>query len=95
MIKKVILFALLSISLTLSAQKAQRFGYVDMEYILENIPEYVDAEAKINAKAITWQNNIEAKQAILAPVKFNTINSTSLLFSFPVTLRIYAKSMHF
>ena len=79
MIKKVILFALLSISLTISAQKAQRFGYVDMEYILENIPEYVDAEAKINAKAITWQNNIEAKQSEIDALKADLSNEKALL----------------
>lgn len=79
MIKKVILFALLSISLTISAQKAQRFGYVDMEYILENIPEYVDAEAKINAKAITWKNNIEAKQSEIDALKADLSNEKALL----------------
>lgn len=79
MIKKVILFALLITSVTISAQKAQRFGYVDMEYILENIPEYVEAEAKINAKAITWQNNIEAKQSEIDALKADLSNEKALL----------------
>ena len=58
MSKKVILFAFLILSLNLNAQKAQRIGYIDMEYILENIPEYTEAQSQINAKAISWQNNI-------------------------------------
>ena len=53
MIKKAILYTFLLTSFILSAQKAQRFGYVDMQYVLENIPEYNEAQAKINAKGIT------------------------------------------
>jgi len=79
MIKKVILSALIISTLTLSAQKAQRFGYVDMEYILENIPEYVESEAKINAKAITWQNNIEAKQDEIDALRIDLSNEKALL----------------
>jgi len=79
MIKKVILFTLLVSTFTLSAQKAQRFGYVDMEYILENIPEYVESEAKINAKALTWKNNIEAKQNEIDALKIDLGNEKALL----------------
>lgn len=79
MIRKVILFTLLVSTLTLNAQKAQRFGYVDMEYILENIPEYVESETKINAKALTWQNNIEAKQNEIDALKIDLGNEKALL----------------
>lgn len=79
MIKKVILFTFLVSTLSLSAQKAQRFGYVDMEYVLENIPEYVESEAKINAKAITWQNNIAAKQNEIDALKIDLSNEKALL----------------
>jgi Skp family chaperone for outer membrane proteins len=79
MIKKVILFTLLILSISSTAQKAQRFGYVDMEYILQNIPEYVEAQAKINAKAITWQNNIDTKQKEIDDLKANLNNEKALL----------------
>lgn len=79
MIKKVILFTILVSTLTLTAQKAQRFGYVDMEYILENIPEYVESQAKINAKAITWQNNIVTKEDEIETLRLDLSNEKALL----------------
>ena len=79
MIKKVLLFSLLITSFSINAQKAQRFGYVDMEYILENIPEYIEAETKINTKAITWQNNIENQQKEIDELKADLSNEKALL----------------
>ena len=79
MIKKVVLFAFLLISINLIAQKPQRFGYIDMEYILENIPEYAEAENKINAKAATWQDTIEKEQAEIDDLKANLRNEKVLL----------------
>lgn len=79
MIKKVILFSLLLLSLNITAQKAQRFGYVDMEYILQNIPEYVEAQSKINAKAVTWQNNIETLQTEIDGLIADLNNEKALL----------------
>lgn len=79
MIKKVVLFAFLLISINLIAQKPQRFGYIDMEYILENIPEYAEAESKINAKAANWQSTIEKEQAEIDDLKANLRNEKVLL----------------
>ncbi|SDW43343.1 periplasmic chaperone for outer membrane proteins Skp [Lutibacter oricola] len=63
MTKKVLLITIvLILGFAVNAQKAQRIGYIDMDYILENIPEYTEAQAKINAKGITWQSNIEKQQ---------------------------------
>lgn len=79
MIKKVLLFSLLIACFSINAQKAQRFGYVDMEYILENIPEYIEAESKINTKAINWQNNIENQQKDINALKADLSNEKALL----------------
>lgn len=79
MVKRVLLFSFLIASFYINAQKAQRFGYVDMEYILENIPEYVEAEAKINTKAITWQSNIENQQKEIDDLKADLNNEKALL----------------
>jgi len=79
MIKKVLLFSFLIACISINAQKAQRFGYVDMEYILENIPEYIEAETKINTKAITWQNNIENQQKEIDELKADLSNEKALL----------------
>tara|TARA_R110001583_G_scaffold116166_1_gene266798 strand:+ start:67 stop:867 length:801 start_codon:yes stop_codon:yes gene_type:complete len=69
MTKKVLLFAFLILSFKSIAQKAQRIGYIDMEYILENIPEYSEAQSKLNSKVITWQNNIEKEQKEIESLK--------------------------
>ncbi|NOR27839.1 MAG: OmpH family outer membrane protein [Lutibacter sp.] len=79
MIKKVLLFAFLILSIALNAQKAQRIGYIDMEYILENLPEYNEAQAKINDKATTWQKNIEQKQQEIEALKTALNNEKALL----------------
>lgn len=69
MTKKVLLFAFLIIGFSAIAQKAQRIGYIDMEYILENIPEYKEAQSKLNSKALTWQSNIEKQQNEIEALK--------------------------
>ncbi|PHS52080.1 MAG: hypothetical protein COB01_08600 [Lutibacter sp.] len=79
MIKKVLLFALLILSVVSYAQKAQRIGFIDMEYILENIPEYKVSQAKINAKAVVWQTNIEQHQKKIEDLKAELTNEKVLL----------------
>ena len=69
MTKKVLLFAFLILGFSAIAQKAQRIGYIDMEYILENIPEYKEAQSKLNSKALTWQQNIEKHQKEIEALK--------------------------
>ncbi len=59
--KQLFLFILLlAISLT---TMAQRFAYVDTEYILDNIPEYKAAEREVEELSIQWQSEIENKFA--------------------------------
>lgn len=60
--KKLILT--LSIVLVTSiASFAQKFAYVDTEYILGQIPEYKAAQAELDKTSIQWQKEIEAKYA--------------------------------
>lgn len=40
---------------------AQKFAYVDSEYILSNIPEYQDAQNQLDEFAEAWQAEIEKK----------------------------------
>ncbi len=41
--------------------QAQRYAYVDTEYILNNIPEYEKAQKKLDEIAQQWQKEIEQK----------------------------------
>jgi len=42
---------------------AQKFAYIDSEFILENIPEYADAKKEVDELSVQWQKDIEAKFA--------------------------------
>lgn len=39
---------------------AQKIVYVDSEYIMENIPEYGDAQEELNALSSKWQKEVKA-----------------------------------
>ena len=41
--------------------KAQKFAYVDTEYILENMSDYRDAQEILDKLSLDWQKEIESK----------------------------------
>lgn len=45
----------------LSAVSAQKYAYIDSEYILKNVPEYQDAQNQLDELSEEWQKEIEAK----------------------------------
>ena len=51
------------------SQRGVRIGYVDMEYILENVEEYRDATEQLNRKAQKWKQEIELKQSAIEQMK--------------------------
>ena len=62
--KKIILTVLVFLSIS-AASFAQKYAYVDTDYILENIPEYNDAQDILNELSARWQKEIEAKYSEL------------------------------
>src|SRR5690554_3661719 len=46
----------------LPAQRANRVGYVDMDYILENVPQYQQASDLLDQKAAQWKEEIEQEK---------------------------------
>ena len=40
---------------------AQKYAYINSEYILSQIPEYKEAQAELDRVAVQWQKEIEAK----------------------------------
>src|SRR5699024_3535968 len=42
---------------------AQRVAYVDSEYILKHIPEYVAAQKKMDDLSVQWQEEVDAQYA--------------------------------
>jgi outer membrane protein len=59
--KFMVLVALLAS--TFSLVSAQKFGYVDTEYILNNIPSFKSAQEQIDKLSGEWQKEVEAKYA--------------------------------
>lgn len=49
-----------------AAALAQKFGYVDTDYILRHMPEYAEAQQELNRLAAEWQVEIEAKYEAIA-----------------------------
>jgi outer membrane protein len=55
------MFALLICTGVFYGANAQRFAYVDSQYILNKIPEYKTAQDALNQQSVQWQKEIEAK----------------------------------
>ncbi|HLX90260.1 MAG TPA: OmpH family outer membrane protein [Puia sp.] len=61
--KKIFLLALIMTGL--AAARAQRIVIVDTKYILNKMPEYQDAQKKLDQVSLQWQKEIDDKQATL------------------------------
>ena len=58
-------FLLLGLVLTLATLRpacAQRFGYIDTEFIMSKMPEYTQAQAELNKLVDSWQKEIESQK---------------------------------
>jgi len=68
--RKHFLFLLLAVSLTASAQtRGVKIGYIDMEYILQNVPDYTEAKNQLEQKAQKWKQEMEAKKNDITKLK--------------------------
>ncbi len=56
---------------TLNAYKAQSLAFIDSDYILNSIPEYTEAKAKLDKLAETWTKDIEDRFVIVKTQKEN------------------------
>lgn len=61
---------LLSFAFQANAQsRGVKIGYIDMEYILQNVPDYAEANSQLEQKAQKWKQDIEAKKVEIAKLK--------------------------
>jgi len=70
--RKQILFIFLAliVASNIDAQtRTTRIGYIDMEYILENVSDYKEAKAQLELKAQKWKQDIEAKKLDINKLK--------------------------
>ena len=60
--KRIIITCILIIFTTIGGF-AQRFAYVDSDYILQHIPEYNSSQKQLDALSAQWQKDVDAKFA--------------------------------
>lgn len=62
--KRIIVFGIFLLSLTLTPISAQKFlaAYIDMQYILKNLPQYETANEQLTMISKRWQKEIDAVQ---------------------------------
>lgn len=61
------------------AQKGIRVGYIDMEYILQNVPEYQEAQNQLENRVQEWKNEAETKMRAVNDMKTKLENERALL----------------
>ena len=79
--KKVFFIALtlLCFAFSANAQRGVRIGYIDMEYILENVPEYTEASIQLDGKAQRWKNDIDKMMNEVEQMNINLSSERVLL----------------
>ncbi len=62
-----------------TAQKAQRIAYIDMEYILENVPEYLEAQNTLDSKVTKWRSTLDKLSRFIEKSKTDLANEREIL----------------
>ncbi|WP_417942524.1 OmpH family outer membrane protein [Flavobacterium sp. RS13.1] len=74
------IFLALIVANTNEAQtRSTRIGYIDMEYILENVSDYKEAKSQLDLKATKWKQEIETKKLEINKLKENLKTEKALL----------------
>jgi len=78
---KIIVLSLLSLMCFAfaKAQRGARVAYIDMEYILDNVPEYQDAVKELNRKMDKWKQEIDGMKLEIQQMKDALNNERVLL----------------
>jgi Skp family chaperone for outer membrane proteins len=71
--------SLLCFSLISTAQRGIQIGYIDMEYILESVPDYREAQTQLSGKVQRWKQDIDKMQNEIDQMKLDLANERVLL----------------
>jgi Skp family chaperone for outer membrane proteins len=78
--KKIFLLIVLLFSVTTFwSQRNQIIAYIDMEYILENVPEYIQAQNTLDSKVAKWRNKIDKQARHIEVLKSDLANEKAIL----------------
>lgn len=69
--KLILVMALVGSATQGLSQRSIRIGYVDMEYILEHVEEYREANAQLESKVYQWKSEIESREQAIEDQKKN------------------------
>ena len=78
-ILNVLLYLFLLSGTLITAQKAQRIAYIDMEYILENVPEYLEAQNTLDSKVTKWRSTLDKLSRFIEKSKTDLANEREIL----------------
>ncbi len=79
-IKVLFLLSIITLSsYTINAQRGVRIGYIDTEYILQNVPEYQEASSQLDSKVQKWKSEIEEKLSQIEQKRNDLSNESVLL----------------
>ena len=76
---KISLCAFLIFSAFVIAQKTQKIGYIDMAYILENVPEYLEAQNTLDFKITKWRSELDKITRYIEKLKSDLANERAIL----------------
>ena len=80
--KKIFLFIITFVAVNFSNAQSKagvKIGYIDMDYILENVPDYKEAASQLEQKAQKWKQDIEVKKNDISKLKEGLKNEKALL----------------
>jgi len=67
------------VSISVQAQRGVRIGYIDTEYILQNVPEYQEATSQLESKVQKWKSEIEGQLSGIEQKRKDLSNEKALL----------------
>ena len=74
----VMLFSTITI-LAQEKQEIQKIGFVDMDYVLQQIPSYIDAQKRLDSETTLWKKNIDTMYQELSQMEKELLNEKPLL----------------
>ena len=78
--KRISFFILLTITNITYAQKGVKIGYIDTEYILQNLPEFNQVSSRLEEKAQDWKEEIDKRSREIDQKK-ESLNSERILLT--------------
>lgn len=77
---KVLYILFLVLTTSAFSQKGVRLGYIDMEYILENVDEYKEANKQLESKVLKWKGEVEEQKRTITQMR-EDLNAEKVLLT--------------